>query len=88
MPLSAKRTKLGVSILCLLQRPGSRRAVRSNAAREKPVFVNPAPWSLALRAPAAGTKNTAFASPHNRSHPWRFMARDKSRLNIEHRTDD
>ncbi len=35
---------------------GGRRAVRSNAARERPVFVNPATGSLALRAPAAGTK--------------------------------
>ncbi len=55
----------------LLQRPGARRAVRSNAARARPVFVNPAPWSLALRAPATGTKNSACPSPHNRSHPWR-----------------
>ena len=77
------------SVLALgVPNTSARRAVRSNAACESPVFVNPAPWSLALRAPAAGTKNTAFASPHNRFHPWRFMARDKSRLNIEHRIID
>jgi len=38
----------------------ARRAVRSNAAREKPVFVNPAPWSLPQGAPAAGTKKYGF----------------------------
>jgi len=47
-------------ILCLLQRAGARRAVRSNAARARPVFVNPAPWSLPPGAPAAGTKRRRF----------------------------
>ncbi len=47
------------------------RAVRSNAAWARPVFVKPPAWSLALRAPATGTKNSACPTPHNRSHPWR-----------------
>ncbi len=82
-----KKNKTWCAYFMLAATPNaSHRAVRSNAAREKPVFVNPAPWSLALRAPVAGTKNTAFASPHNRSHPWRLGSGGRPPSNIERRS--
>ncbi len=64
----------------------ARRAVRLNAARPALGLHTQQcgfPLSVTLLRQAGGA-----TSPHNRSHPWRFGARDKSRLNIEHRTID
>jgi len=54
------------------RRPGCPLKCGSGAS----VFAWPALRSLPPGAPSAGAKNTFAPSPHNRSHPWRFLAHD------------
>ncbi len=52
---------------------GGHRVLRYYLALHPAVFVRPAPWSLALRAPAAGTKSSPAAAQGYRFARWRIF---------------
>jgi len=56
------------------QSRGGHRVLRYYLALHPAVFVGPAPWSLALRAPATGTKSSPAAAQGYRYARWRIFS--------------